>query len=463
MIDEDLYKIATDELNSDARKPDVWARACALANDDHDEARFLYTNLRVEDMLSDTDRKHTLPSGDPGQNSRQAHPDPTDTLELEQPELKDADPMQSLELSLDDDLPSPVASTRSGIDTKHSPLPTGELDGFDIGNLDAATSASGSEIVSDKVVEFDDETMAELSALSLENASDNNALSGITGEAINDQIVNPDPVVDHLPARSVTPNNNDIVSDVYDSSAAQSRPQILSPEDQRKAELSREFERQAQSMHDDEHEALEESDSFRSVEEHDRTAEVTDADAAYASRALEAPNKTATSAKPAVRSDYAEPSNMLDDDNTWEFNSELDTGAGRSFMILSRQDAIKAIKFGVSWPALFFTFPWLISKALFGTALIYGCLWIVSLGGLFFSANSWLNAGADASTNIKLWTGAFALLAIIGLLYIPFRYGNRWVADKLQNRGFEYQALVSASNKLDAVARLLRFNQQNLG
>ena len=52
MIDEELYKRATEELDSDARKPDVWTRACALASDDHDEARFLYTNLRVEEMLN---------------------------------------------------------------------------------------------------------------------------------------------------------------------------------------------------------------------------------------------------------------------------------------------------------------------------------------------------------------------------------------------------------------------------
>jgi len=53
MIDEELYQLAADELNSDRRKSDIWARACALASDDHDEARYLYTNLRVEEMLAE--------------------------------------------------------------------------------------------------------------------------------------------------------------------------------------------------------------------------------------------------------------------------------------------------------------------------------------------------------------------------------------------------------------------------
>ncbi len=50
MREEDLYELATDELNSRNRKADLWARACALATDDVDEARYLYTNLRVEEL-----------------------------------------------------------------------------------------------------------------------------------------------------------------------------------------------------------------------------------------------------------------------------------------------------------------------------------------------------------------------------------------------------------------------------
>lgn len=51
MIDEELYQFASDELNSNRRNQELWNRACALARDDHDEARFLYKNLRVEELL----------------------------------------------------------------------------------------------------------------------------------------------------------------------------------------------------------------------------------------------------------------------------------------------------------------------------------------------------------------------------------------------------------------------------
>lgn len=52
MIDEELYEQAVDELNSGRRRAHIWARACALSKNDHDEARYLYTNLRVEELLA---------------------------------------------------------------------------------------------------------------------------------------------------------------------------------------------------------------------------------------------------------------------------------------------------------------------------------------------------------------------------------------------------------------------------
>ena len=51
MIDEELYQQAADELNSDRRNPHIWARRCALASDEHDEARYRYTKLRVEELM----------------------------------------------------------------------------------------------------------------------------------------------------------------------------------------------------------------------------------------------------------------------------------------------------------------------------------------------------------------------------------------------------------------------------
>ena len=64
MIDEELYQQAADELNSDRRRPHIWARACALASDDHDEARYLYTNLRVEELIAEREKATTGSSPD---------------------------------------------------------------------------------------------------------------------------------------------------------------------------------------------------------------------------------------------------------------------------------------------------------------------------------------------------------------------------------------------------------------
>ena len=53
MREENLFQLATEELNSRDRKTELWARACALATDDVDEARYLYTNLRVEELAKE--------------------------------------------------------------------------------------------------------------------------------------------------------------------------------------------------------------------------------------------------------------------------------------------------------------------------------------------------------------------------------------------------------------------------
>ena len=104
------------------------------------------------------------------------------------------------------------------------------------------------------------------------------------------------------------------------------------------------------------------------------------------------------------------------------------------------------MKSGVSWSALFLTFPYLLYRRLFGTALAYLVLWIVVIGGLVLSALAWIDAGPAVTPIVQASTIGFALFAFIGLLYLPFRYGNEWRADKLENRGFELVALAKAKN-----------------
>jgi len=434
MIDEELYKIATDELNSDDRKPDVWARACALASDDHDEARFLYTNLRVEEMLNKDGKQRTF-SADRQRDG----------------ELSGADKLETLELTLEDEAPGP-SSRPTGVTDNHVPLPIDDILGYDANDADPPSSTAGNAVASD-TADANDDSWTELDSLEQKNGSGAGALSNLTGKAVERS-----KAADRAELEDF--NESDIIaasnSGVGNSSVGSERQ---SPESQRTARLSENLERQFDAM--DNEKLDQKSDAIANVDPVEDSTHLQARAPAVNAPTTQTPVATDTTRllqentqHDAVRTDYAD-SDILDEEIMMDVDSELDTGEGRSFMVFSRNGALKAIKRGVSWPALLFTFPWLLSKAMFGTAIVYGCLWLVTLAGLFTTANHWMAAGADATLGIKLWTAAFALLALIGLLYIPFRYGNRWVADKLQNRGFEFESAVSASNKNDAMDRLL--------
>lgn len=458
MIDEDLYKIATDELNSGARKPEVWARACALASDDHDEARFLYTNLRVEEMLNKDGKQRTFSTSDQhrgaGVGATMRADSRADSADLEQAVSFGSETMDDHDSSLDSTL-AQVESSRAGIDSISTPLPTDELDSYEMDDPNAPSSSSGTDVMSDKVVELDDETMAELAALSTENAN-GSTVSHITGIPEKNDYV-----------EKVVSDTSDNVSSMVGTSSTANQEQFL-PQDQTSSSNvvsvptdEPSYEQQSNSVGVPDIEG----DVLSNLEDHDATAESDYVDSAHPD-AANAANDDAASIQREIpaqfeQTDYSDTTQLIAKDSAIDATSALDTGVGRSFLVFNRHGALKGIKRGVSWPALFFTFPWLLSKALFGTAIVYACLWLVSLGGLLLSANRWLMIGADAPLDVKLWTGAFALLVIVGLLYLPFRFGNRWVAEKLQSRGYKYEGSVSAENKLDAVDRLIQYNQEN--
>lgn len=88
MIDEELYRRAAEELDSGNRRAHLWARACSLASDDHDEARFLYTNLRVEELLEQ--QEETQFQDEQADDNSLSHIASVDNLELDPVEF-DAD------------------------------------------------------------------------------------------------------------------------------------------------------------------------------------------------------------------------------------------------------------------------------------------------------------------------------------------------------------------------------------
>ncbi len=130
MIDEELYQQAADELNSDKRRPHIWARACALASDDHDEARFLYTNLRVEELIAERENapRDAGPSIEDGAQTLALAPlvDPDDD--------SNDDPLAAFSL---DDSPDDIPSSVSSPSGKSAPLDNdGNLSADDLLQLD---------------------------------------------------------------------------------------------------------------------------------------------------------------------------------------------------------------------------------------------------------------------------------------------------------------------------------------
>ena len=133
-----------------------------------------------------------------------------------------------------------------------------------------------------------------------------------------------------------------------------------------------------------------------------------------------------------------------------------DQQTGSKYSVFRRGDQVQAVRNGVSWSALFLTLPFLVYRHLFGTALVYGAMWLILLAGLLVSGLSWLDAGTAASSIVKFTTAGFALLAVIGLLYLPFRYANQWRENKLEQRGFELVAWVRASSPGKAISAARR-------
>lgn len=133
-----------------------------------------------------------------------------------------------------------------------------------------------------------------------------------------------------------------------------------------------------------------------------------------------------------------------------------DEHSGTRYGVYRRDQQAQAVKTGVSWSALFLTIPFLIYRHLFGTAIVYSLMWIVIAAGLVVTGLAWLDAGDAATPLIKAFTIGFGVLGLIGLFYVPFRYGNSWRAEKLEKRGFELAAKVRASNPGKGIAQARR-------
>jgi len=137
--------------------------------------------------------------------------------------------------------------------------------------------------------------------------------------------------------------------------------------------------------------------------------------------------------------------------------AELLSGKGRLYRVFSNgPNDTRAVKRGLSWPAMFFTLPWLFVKRMPGTAIVYALMAVMLLAGLLISGINWLDASGSGGQTAALWAIAFAVLSFIGLILVPLFLANRWHADSLKGRGYKEIATVRAINPSSAVDRIMQ-------
>ena len=454
MIDEELYQLATDELNSDKRDAKIWARACALASDDHDEARFLYTNLRVEELIAGREesgnQQHTggQPVFDDTDVGATLSLDPIEVVDFsgtktESPELTTAeyDSFDLGEMEDDQSTPSGV-SLRSGVDSR----PSGSLTDLDVSTV--ADSTMDRPISEPGAVQRLDDTDISLDLDPMEVERMNKA------------------EVDDLSAFDGLPRKRSQAPGVSGSQALGADEELKWLDDKIRSEknaiylqkqhaqqqanaLTQELERQAHQLPKQHSDIISDIDAAATQEV---SANVDSEQPAMTD------SKAIVGAAATISHDYSD-SEEFDPDQLPIADEELyclDAGGSTQFQVYSRADGLtKAVKDGVSWPALFFTLPWLLSRKLFGTAIVYLLLWLLIIAGLVSSGFTWMDAGETASTSIKAWTWGFGSFALIALAWVPFRYGNHWLRNKLERRGFEFKNMVLANNRKDAITHQL--------
>ncbi|NND90018.1 MAG: hypothetical protein HKN42_04080 [Granulosicoccus sp.] len=551
MIDEDLYQQAADELNSDKRRPHIWARACALASDDHDEARYLYTNLRVEELIAERKRQSESPVSAPAviEHDTTLALEPIKfTDEVSTDEVSDEGAGTQGDLAMQDDIPSSV-SAPSGVDlnegrndilqldddapssgaddelagasserlnfqerfdqinsnTDDSSLDdlrvdeadsqeddeyldatidlTAELDGTAVFEISQPDEPDLDELdmqaEHDAYSEADDfDTLEKPAGIGGEDetgtAADNEAaavdeidslLDGVyAGGAPVEQPLREDDTLEAAQTADYSDitGNHDEPSDNLDwldddlaaasestdlqhSSTARSLELPASHADAETDRLAKELERQADDLPGQRSDVVASSDSQESDYRESDSDAVTEK-AAETEHRDELPI-AAMSAGAALDAQAHRPNLPID---------KSDSLTGTRYAVYRRGNSAQAVKSGVSWSALFLTLPYLVYRHLFGTAIIYGITWLIIMSGLLVSGLAWLDAGAAATPIVKFSTAGFALLALIGLLYLPFRNGNLWREEKLEQRGYELVAWVRAASPGKALSEARR-------
>ncbi len=484
MIDEELYQQAADELNSDRRRAHIWARACALSKDDHDEARYLYTNLRVEELMAEREAGMSA-------NAAQSELEDDVTLGLEDDALdlsadnatgelmddyiedatlsfhhtasvsggqsgaaeNDALMQELSEISLankESDADTPVSYQRVEFEQRfdaHANGETPDANQAPVSPMEKEYYEKHPEQLSDRIAHGDE------IAIERNNEELNHLLDGVQTPSSDD-----DSNVSFADFTDATVSESVLVDDELEwldgettSEQSQTRLQRVPPPLPAHDDTDRftqELLRQADELPGQHSDIVASDDN-----------PVEDSTWEPSPRANVAAVGTAAAIGAARYGTHADSNRKRNTTSTTQNGKHTglpvdltDGKSGAEFSVYRRDQAVQAVKKGVSWSALLFTLPYLIYRHLFGTAIVYALLAVIVVIGLVFSGLNWMDAGATATTATKVITLGFALLAVIGLLYLPFRHGNFWRSEKLERRGFELVAHVNAASPGRAIA-----------
>ena len=556
MREEDLYELATDELNSRSRKADLWARACALATDDVDEARYLYTNLRVEELAIehnvDLTQANQIPPqelsslqlamGETPDNTASLSPEHAETLSQRIPDSDDESNLTPAQLALkrvSESMGDGTSQLGKELSQVNVAAGADENSHTELAQLIAEKSADDTELP------IDDSFLSEPSATAKEGtaeaaatdasskgktagnnetsaaeSSGNNAASSgmVLGDLTTDHGDEADNTI-HIDAESplVLPDGNSKVRISADSGSAEKsatttenqvtstasteEPPTLTPGDIE----STGDEAAGRSIADESLAAL--MDNFKPQQA--ATAAGISGNNSNASLNTEndITNNTADSEKdvlklpesvtPAVNKSrlgstlYGESNDeenandlhelighgdeaidaspeLAADDTSRDVVDELSADADENFTetafdandanaVAAMQDAgpqlarefaiyqnasgiVSAVPKGGNLKAMFFTLPWLLSRRLWGHSLVYLLMLAVLLVAVLITASLVYRQWPDVQTLDMAVAGFFAVLAVIGLFLLPYKFANQWQEQKIAKQGFHYQS-----------------------
>ncbi|MDD2750301.1 DUF2628 domain-containing protein [Acidithiobacillus sp.] len=112
---------------------------------------------------------------------------------------------------------------------------------------------------------------------------------------------------------------------------------------------------------------------------------------------------------------------------------------------------LEAVKVGVSWPGFCFGFFWMLVKKMWGWALLFLVIAIVSV---FFQISITHGQPPASATNLGFDLEGLMLGIIVGA------YGNGWRESNLRNRGYVSVATVEAKTPDGALAQYARGKTQ---